>query len=463
MNKWFRRAVGTVGIAGGFLLLGAGTAHADDSVSAAKDPQLLHGLVEDLFKPAGGPNNLGLSLDTPGRRVSAGLVPDGPLTASAHRGDAGVVVHTPGKDGQPKDVLVTAPVSKVLGALPISNATQTAGLGDLGGVNGINGLDGVHGVRGPDGLNGLNGLNGLGAPTGLTESDTPELPLLDALGILSNVSSTDDAGLSTVGDALPRVRDDVADVIPTAAPGSALVSDGGIDRATDMVQVLPATPADEADLPILGSLLGGPLGSGVPVLSDVRTGGLPIGGLPTGGGLPALSDVPNGGVPVVGSLLDSGSGLPANGNLVPVPGGTAVPLGGRAAERPVAADQPTESALLAGLPIFDALAGGLPVPDELPLSRGELPAGLPGGLPAGLPANLPLNAPATVPVDLPSLTHLPAGERSVANPLDAPGGDEWAQQSGVTGLPVPFLGNPSVDPATLTELPIFGDALRALR
>ena len=27
MNKWFRRAVGTVGIAGGVLLLGAGTAH----------------------------------------------------------------------------------------------------------------------------------------------------------------------------------------------------------------------------------------------------------------------------------------------------------------------------------------------------------------------------------------------------------------------------------------------------
>jgi hypothetical protein len=55
MNKWFRRAVGTVGIAGGVLLLGSGTAQADDSVTAAKDPQLLHGLPTicsptDLFR-----------------------------------------------------------------------------------------------------------------------------------------------------------------------------------------------------------------------------------------------------------------------------------------------------------------------------------------------------------------------------------------------------------------------------
>src|SRR5256885_14134248 len=77
MNKWFRRAVGTVGIAGGFLLLGAGTAHADDSVSAAKDPQLLHRLLEDPFKPARGPSNLRPSPHTPDQRLSAGMVPGG--------------------------------------------------------------------------------------------------------------------------------------------------------------------------------------------------------------------------------------------------------------------------------------------------------------------------------------------------------------------------------------------------
>ena len=67
MNKWFRRAVGTVGIAGGALLLGTGAAQADDSVPAAEDPQLLHGLVEDVLSPSGG---AGMSVDTTQRTTS---------------------------------------------------------------------------------------------------------------------------------------------------------------------------------------------------------------------------------------------------------------------------------------------------------------------------------------------------------------------------------------------------------
>src|SRR5947209_17826332 len=110
MNKWFRRAVGTVGIAGGVLLLGAGAAHADESVTAAKDPQQLNGLFDELLKPTGGPNNLGLSLDAPGRRVSAGLVPGGPVSAAAHRGPTGAVLHTPRRAGLPHDPFVSAPV-----------------------------------------------------------------------------------------------------------------------------------------------------------------------------------------------------------------------------------------------------------------------------------------------------------------------------------------------------------------
>src|SRR4051794_496986 len=101
MNKWFRRAVGTVGIAGGILLLGAGTAHADDSVTAAQDPQQLNGLFDEMLKPAGGPNNLGLSLDTPGKRMSTGLVPGGPLAMGQQKGQPGAVVHTPGVAGLP--------------------------------------------------------------------------------------------------------------------------------------------------------------------------------------------------------------------------------------------------------------------------------------------------------------------------------------------------------------------------
>ena len=64
MNKWLRRTVGTVGIAGGIWLLGSGTAHAD-AANPASDPQRLTGLLDNLFTPAGGPSNLGLTMGTP--------------------------------------------------------------------------------------------------------------------------------------------------------------------------------------------------------------------------------------------------------------------------------------------------------------------------------------------------------------------------------------------------------------
>jgi hypothetical protein len=86
MNKWFRRTVGTVGIAGGIWLLGAGAAHADDA--AVKDPQQLNGLFDEILTPAGGPNNLGLSLDAPDRKMSTGLVPGGPLAPAPHANPA---------------------------------------------------------------------------------------------------------------------------------------------------------------------------------------------------------------------------------------------------------------------------------------------------------------------------------------------------------------------------------------
>ena len=62
MNTWFRRAVGTVGLAGGMLLLGAGAAHADDTA-------LVPGQLDDLFSPAGGPNNQSLQLEAHGSRI----------------------------------------------------------------------------------------------------------------------------------------------------------------------------------------------------------------------------------------------------------------------------------------------------------------------------------------------------------------------------------------------------------
>src|SRR5690242_3650860 len=131
MNKWFRRTVGTVGIAGGILLLGAGAAHADDS--PVKDPQQLNGLFDEILTPAGGPNNLGLSLDSPDRKVSTGLVPGGPVATAphAHRGQAGLTAHTPRRSGLPNDPFVTAPIPDVMRSLPITDATGTSGLSGL--------------------------------------------------------------------------------------------------------------------------------------------------------------------------------------------------------------------------------------------------------------------------------------------------------------------------------------------
>src|SRR5437870_2985380 len=104
MNTWFRRAVGTVGIAGGVLLLGAGAAHADGAAPAAQNPQQLHGLFDDLLKPTGGPNNGGLALGQ-GNRT-----------------------------GLPTDSLTGAPVPGVLGHLPIDDVSRAQGLGGLGNV-----------------------------------------------------------------------------------------------------------------------------------------------------------------------------------------------------------------------------------------------------------------------------------------------------------------------------------------
>src|SRR2546430_3610052 len=75
MNKWLRRAVGTVGIAGGVWLLGSGAAHAD-ATTTATDAQHLTGVLDSLFTPTGGPNNLALNLD----RATTALPTAGPMS-----------------------------------------------------------------------------------------------------------------------------------------------------------------------------------------------------------------------------------------------------------------------------------------------------------------------------------------------------------------------------------------------
>lgn len=59
-SRWLHRAAGTVGLASGFLLLGAGTAQADE----AEEAQLLDGLLSEVFSPTSNLPPLDLSTDT---------------------------------------------------------------------------------------------------------------------------------------------------------------------------------------------------------------------------------------------------------------------------------------------------------------------------------------------------------------------------------------------------------------
>ena len=121
MTKWFYRAVGTVGVAGGFLLLAGGVAQADDADTTPVND--LRGSLDGFFTPIG-PSSL-----------AGGADPAAPLNGVAN-------LSLGGKPVNPTDAL------GVLGALPLDpTATlDPAGLGAApateagGGTPGITGL-----------------------------------------------------------------------------------------------------------------------------------------------------------------------------------------------------------------------------------------------------------------------------------------------------------------------------------
>lgn len=127
MNKWIRRTAGTVGIAGGALLLGT-AAHADNPV--IPDPQSLHG-VTDTANLDDGVSGFGVSVDTPGQRDTVGLLPDGggPIRSGTNNGELGAVVHAPTQDGQPRDVFANGRTPDIFQALPITDVVPMDGLG----------------------------------------------------------------------------------------------------------------------------------------------------------------------------------------------------------------------------------------------------------------------------------------------------------------------------------------------
>ncbi|MER7004708.1 hypothetical protein ABT297_16895 [Dactylosporangium sp. NPDC000555] len=112
MNTWFRRTVGTVGIAGGMLLLGAGAAHADDTALAP-------GQLDDLFSPAGGPNNQSLQLQAHSDRIDTSAA----LTAENGQHATSTALST--------DRLIGRQMPGVLDGLPLSGLVPTDSLSGM--------------------------------------------------------------------------------------------------------------------------------------------------------------------------------------------------------------------------------------------------------------------------------------------------------------------------------------------
>jgi hypothetical protein len=337
--------------------------------ATAKDPQQLHGLFDDLLKPAGGPNNAGLSLDTPGRRISAGLIPGGPIATSAHRGQIGAVVHTPDLAGLPKDPFVSAPVPDVLGALPISDVSRTSGLSGLG-APAVSTL-----------------APGLLPESAFAEAhrqaDAPRLPLLETLlgtlGVPDVTHGVDPADLAAhPSNAVPVASDKVVHVLPSGARPSAArhLSDSSqdIDRPNTLGDDLVDQAAATA-LPLTTS----PAVPGLGDLSSVTRKVPSSDVLPGANAIPGMSSLPGtGSLPGAGSLPGLGSlpAVPGLGSLPAVPGLGSLPAVPGLGSLPNLNALPTDSRLpaLGNLPGTDNLPalGNLPSTDNLP-GVGNLP------------------------------------------------------------------------------------------
>lgn len=346
MNKWIRRTAGTVGIAGGVLLLGT-AAHADNPVTA--DPQALHDLA-DSASVDGGLSGVGVSVDTPGQRDTVGLLPDGggPIRSGTNNGEFGAVLHAPTQDGQPRDVFANGQAPDIFQALPITDVVPTDGLGM------------------PRTLP--------GGPTEATGVPVRNLPI----------------GTSMAGDTLSRGSLGGSPLGGSALGGSPLggSSLGGSPLGGSSVGGPSLGGDDLARDGFAGNGLGIPLGDQLPLgaAQDLASQGQSAGGSALGG--QGLGGQGLGGQPLGGSGL---GGQPLGGQALgglPLVGGGA--SGGRAATTPTAQSSrgqssltgdavqvlPTEAFGLGGRHRAEAglpTAGGLPVLGDV-LKGGGLPA-----------------------------------------------------------------------------------------
>jgi hypothetical protein len=372
MNKWIRRTAGTVGIAGGALLLGT-AAHADTPV---------HDLA-DTASIDGGLSGVGVSLDTPGQRDTVGLLPDGggPIRSGTNNGELGAVVHAPTKDGQPRDVFANGRTPDIFQALPITDVVPMDGLGmptartlpaparESTGIPVRNLPIGTSmagdTLRGGDDLaRDVFAGNGLGIPLG------DQLPLGAAQDLATQSQSLGSAsplgggsalgggsplgggGLPLIGGSSRDASGGRAQTTPTAGQQQTARSQGSPILAGDAVHVLP--PSE--------SFVG----------RHRAEAGLPTGGLPTAGGLP-----------VVGGVLQGGT-LPTRANVNTLPGAPAVPVHDLLAPGTSATGASAGNALNQASGTVNNLAaqrGGAGT-ESLPLGGGAVPLGG-GSLPIG--------------------------------------------------------------------------------
>jgi hypothetical protein len=408
MNKWLYRAVGTVGLASGFWLLGGGTAqaHEADAPMPTADPQQLRGLLDDLFTPAGGAD-LGLSrLGVP--QLNGLLGSDSPVGGVSQLSG---VTQISGADAGPSrrgGAVSSAPTRRAATVLP-DVAGQDSILGgalpDLAGGQPAAGLvpGGALGLLPAAPSSPTAGVDHralIQTPGAEREELLPSLPLVGGLPIVGGLTG---GGLPNVANGLPIQGDDlggsargalglpaigdVASVLPADAR-SALADELGpagvsarptADAADSDVPAvigddltaqrpdLFAGPASAEGLPVLGALDDGPL-AGLPVVGGIARNASAMDSMPLVGSLPIVDKLP-----IFDSLAGdqdalAGSAVGDQQALTPDMSTTRRGFAPTANERPVAGDdmEYLESDVT-GSPLSAAALPALPTLGDLPL------------------------------------------------------------------------------------------------
>lgn len=277
--------------------------------------------------------------------------------------DAGQTSGLQGALAEVSDVLATGPlapanaiVDPLQGGLNVLGDTlSTVTPMDPTGVTGV--VSGLVGATSDIDLSASNGLVGVVSEVteGLSQETfgTPLGAVTDPLATaVDTVSQPLDSALTTVADAL----DPVASADPSGLIGTVqtlLGSDGVAASGSSLpgAEIFDGLLASGGDIPVLGGLLEGSTGTGLPVIGDLPVLGDALAGVssPADTGLPLIGDLP-----VVGDLLamaDTGSsGLPLSGDLPLIGdllGGAST--GTTSSDLPLAGDLPLLGDLLNGI------------------------------------------------------------------------------------------------------------------